>query len=160
MEWQTEFEKAVKERNALLAANAMLTADLGAAGRERDAAQAEAERLRAERDGCRAEVKSLNSYHDAAVTEVERLRQWQREAIIVSDQWDKVYEAAGKPGKLGDSMAMATKAEVERLRADYRSYHDEIGGIFLAAGQTPYKICKQIWALHADRSVKMAVEEK
>ena len=55
-------------------------------------------------------------------------------------------------------MAHSVVAEVERLRADYRSYQDEIGSIFLAAGQTPYRICKQIWALHADRLTKLVME--
>lgn len=55
-------------------------------------------------------------------------------------------------------MRQAAEAESEHLRADYLSYHNAVGGIFLAAGQTPYKICKQIWALHADRSAKLAME--
>ena len=29
-------------------------------------------------------------------------------------------------------------------------YHRRIGEIFLAAGQTPYRICKQLWTLHAE----------
>ena len=31
-----------------------------------------------------------------------------------------------------------------------REYHHLIGEIFLAKGQTPYRICKQLWALHAE----------
>ena len=29
-------------------------------------------------------------------------------------------------------------------------YHRRIVEIFLAAGQTPYRICKQLWTLHAE----------
>lgn len=40
-------------------------------------------------------------------------------------------------------------------------YHRRIGEIFLASGQTPYRICKQLWALHAEmerRIGKMVVD--
>lgn len=37
-------------------------------------------------------------------------------------------------------------------------YHHRIGEIFLAAGQTPFRICKQLWALHAEMSGRLALE--
>lgn len=39
--------------------------------------------------------------------ELARLRQWKAEAIMVLDQWELVWEAAGCPGELGESKAVA-----------------------------------------------------
>ena len=36
-------------------------------------------------------------------------------------------------------------------------YHRRIGDIFLAPGQTPYRICKQVWQLHAEMGRLLAV---
>lgn len=47
---------------------------------------------------------------------VEPLEEWKESAIKVMGEWDKVHEALGKPGKLGESMAAASLAEVVRLR--------------------------------------------
>jgi len=49
--------------------------------------------------------------------EVEPLEAWKESAIKVMGEWDKVWEALGNPGKLGESMAAASVAEIERLRA-------------------------------------------
>lgn len=48
--------------------------------------------------------------------ETYRLRVWKEEAMIVLQQWDKVWQALGKPGKIGDSMAEASRIEAERLK--------------------------------------------
>lgn len=42
-----------------------------------------------------------------------RLRQWKREAITVLTAWEAVWEAAGRPGRLGQSKAEAMLKWVE-----------------------------------------------
>lgn len=37
-----------------------------------------------------------------------------------------------------------------------KEYHAKIGEIFLAKGQTPFRICKQIWKVHAEMTGKLA----
>ena len=54
--------------------------------------------------------------------EVEPLEEWKESAINVMGEWDKVHEALGRPGKLGESIAAASLAEVERLKALVSSY--------------------------------------
>jgi len=49
--------------------------------------------------------------------QVEPLEAWKESAINVLGEWDKVHEALGKPGKLGESMAEASLLEVQKLRA-------------------------------------------
>jgi len=49
--------------------------------------------------------------------QVEPLEAWKESAINVLGEWDKVHEALGKPGKLGESMAAASLLEVQKLRA-------------------------------------------
>ena len=56
--------------------------------------------------------------------EVEPLEQWKESAIKVMGEWDKVHEALGKPGKLGESMAAASVAEIERLRVLVQRFVD------------------------------------
>lgn len=56
-------------------------------------------------------------YMKAWVEEVEPLEEWKESAIKVMSEWDKVHEALGKPGKLGESMAAASLAEVVKLQA-------------------------------------------
>lgn len=50
------------------------------------------------------------------VKENRRLNRWKREALVVLDEWDSVWKAAGRPGKLGESIALATATEVEHLK--------------------------------------------
>lgn len=57
--------------------------------------------------------------------EIERLRQWKREATTVIEEWEAVWEAAGKPGLLGQPKPNGLLAElgrledeIERLRAE------------------------------------------
>lgn len=38
-----------------------------------------------------------------------------------------------------------------------QEYHRRISEIFLAAGQTPFRICKQIWALHAEMERRLTL---
>jgi hypothetical protein len=52
-----------------------------------------------------------------ARTEIDRLRRWKAEAMAVLGDWEKVYEALGRPGQLGESKAKASEAEVLRLLA-------------------------------------------
>jgi len=59
-------------------------------------------------------TRSLNK---AGREQVEPLEAWKESAIKVLGEWDKVHEALGKPGKLGESMAAASLAEVQKLRA-------------------------------------------
>lgn len=49
--------------------------------------------------------------------EVESLRRWKAEATQVLDEWDRVWDALGKPGALGSSRALSSLAAVERLLA-------------------------------------------
>lgn len=39
--------------------------------------------------------------------ELERLRAWKTEALQVLGEWEQVWEAAGRPGRLGESKAKA-----------------------------------------------------
>lgn len=52
----------------------------------------------------------------AAWVEIARLRQWKQDACNVMTKWEKVWEALGRPGKLGRSKADGALVEVERLR--------------------------------------------
>ena len=49
--------------------------------------------------------------------ELEHLTRWKQEAIEVIIEWEKVYDALGKPGQLGKSKAAASVAEVTALRS-------------------------------------------
>ena len=40
-----------------------------------------------------------------ALKEIDYLRRWQTEMIAVVSEWEKVWEAAGRPGPLGGSKA-------------------------------------------------------
>jgi len=51
------------------------------------------------------------------VREIQRLKRWKAEALQVLNQWDEAWQAAGCPGQLGESIPMATAAEISRLRA-------------------------------------------
>lgn len=58
---------------------------------------------------------SGNQAANELLTEVERLRSWKREALEVIRAWERVHEALGRPGALGESKAAASLREVERL---------------------------------------------
>lgn len=46
---------------------------------------------------------------------IDRLEGWKAQALSVLNDWDKAWVAAGHPGPLGSSKALATAAEIERL---------------------------------------------
>lgn len=50
-------------------------------------------------------------------SEVEPLEGWKESAMEILGEWDQVHLALGQPGKLGESMAAASLAEVQKLRA-------------------------------------------
>ena len=58
---------------------------------------------------------STKSSEDLAA-EIANLKAWKDSAIALFAEWDKVHAALGSPGKLGQSMAQASLAEIERLR--------------------------------------------
>jgi hypothetical protein len=62
--------------------------------------------------------------------EIERLRKWKAEATAVLAAWDSVWEAAGRPGRLGSSKPEQTADEIARLRT---------------AGQALYDVLDQMW---------------
>jgi len=108
-------------------------------------AEAECERLQ----------KELNETQDELRETQQDMADWYEFGPLTD--WTKT-----KATRLRDELS-STKAEVARLRAavaESRAYHDAIGEIFLAPSQTPYKICKQVWALHAKQSTRLAVEAK
>ena len=45
--------------------------------------------------------------------EVACLQEWKREATTVLDEWEAVWHAAGRPGRLGESKAVAVRRLVE-----------------------------------------------
>jgi hypothetical protein len=59
-------------------------------------------------------------------SEVRELRAWKESAMSVLAEWDKVWETLGKPGRLGDSIAVASKKEIERLQGQVNSLIDEL----------------------------------
>ena len=52
------------------------------------------------------------------LVENDELRGWKESAINVLSEWDKVFDALGRPGKLGASKAESARAEVERILAE------------------------------------------
>jgi hypothetical protein len=50
-----------------------------------------------------------------ALKEIDYLRRWQLEATAVLAEWERVWEAAGRPGQLGQSKAAGL---LEALRYD------------------------------------------
>ena len=50
--------------------------------------------------------------------EIERLRAWKAEAIEVIRSWEQVWEALGRPGRLGESKAVAVLHAVENDSSD------------------------------------------
>lgn len=60
-----------------------------------------------------------DSFHPRLPSEVDRLRKWKREALRVLAEWEKVFEALGSPGELGDSKPAAVLAEIARREEKY-----------------------------------------
>ena len=65
--------------------------------------------------------------YSEAADEIDRLRRWKREATEVIERWDKVFDALGRPGRLGELKSVAAKSEVERLRAEVHALRDQRG---------------------------------
>lgn len=59
--------------------------------------------------------------------EVERLSSWKQEAIQVIASWEKIHERLGRPGRLGESKAAATLAEVEAMADRIDLLRDQVG---------------------------------
>ena len=55
------------------------------------------------------------------LAEVDRLRRWKSGATEVLAEWENVWAAADEPGRLGESKAKATAAEVDRLLAQVKA---------------------------------------
>lgn len=55
-----------------------------------------------------------------ADAELASLRRWKIEATEVIRQWDKVWGALGRPGRIGTSKSEGVLAEVERVKAEAR----------------------------------------
>jgi hypothetical protein len=49
-----------------------------------------------------------------------KLGRWKEEATAVLEEWDRVHEALGSPGALGESKAKAAQQEVVRLKTIVR----------------------------------------
>lgn len=64
----------------------------------------------------KSDVKALTAGMEALLDELERLATWKAEALTVSSEWEKTWESAGRPGKLGSSKAVGVRDEIERLR--------------------------------------------
>ena len=47
-----------------------------------------------------------------------------RQALIELAEWDRVHEALGSPGELGESKVLASLAEVERLKQEVKDMRD------------------------------------
>lgn len=58
---------------------------------------------------------SLSGLLADAADEIERLRRWKAEATAVIEEWEAVWESAGKPSLLGQSKPIGLMAELGRL---------------------------------------------
>ena len=52
--------------------------------------------------------------------EVRELEAWKLSAMLVLGEWEKVWEAVGKPGRLGASKAVSVREYLDN--ADYPDY--------------------------------------
>jgi hypothetical protein len=71
----------------------------------------------------------LRSALDAFSAEFDRLQAWNAEAAAALAAWEQVWEAAGRPGRLGTSKPEQTAAEVLRLRAAVVTQADTVRGL-------------------------------
>jgi len=74
------------------------------------------------------------AYARAIREEVEPLEAWKESAVKVMGEWYKVWEALNNPGKLGESTAASSLAEVERLRALVQAGEELAGRIGCGCG--------------------------
>lgn len=54
------------------------------------------------------------------------LKAWKESAMSVMAEWDKVYEALGRPGFIGSSMAASSLDEVKQLRQTIQALVDAL----------------------------------
>jgi hypothetical protein len=58
--------------------------------------------------------RAAHVQREEMLDELDRLRRWKAEATAVITEWEAVWEAAGRPGRLGESKARATRDEINR----------------------------------------------
>jgi hypothetical protein len=66
-------------------------------------------------------IEDAEDQAERALNEIDFLRRWRAEAVQVLDEWERVWEVAGRPGRLGVSKACA----VAELLDDYRTGTDD-----------------------------------
>lgn len=101
--------------------------------RQRDEARAAGVKAAATAALARLEVERLQ-------VEVEQLRRWRTEATLALNEWDKVYQALGQPGALGDSLAAASLAEIKRLRDALERRNAQMDSLYLVIESMADKI--------------------
>lgn len=50
------------------------------------------------------------------LSQVRYLKRWQREALVVLDEWEEVWEEMGRPGPMGRSKAKNVLDEIKRRK--------------------------------------------
>lgn len=108
--------------------------------------------------GSREAAEKLGARIDELVAEHERLHRWKREASEVMSKWEAVWEALGRPGKLGRSKAEGALAEVENLRAAsaraitlWQAAHPDRADIWPDQAELLVWLLEQLDALRAER---------
>lgn len=52
----------------------------------------------------------------SAADEIEQLREWKSQAMVELGKWDLVFDALGKPGRLGQNKAKAALQAIREQR--------------------------------------------
>lgn len=73
--------------------------------------------------------------------ELAQLRRWKAEAIDVIAQWETAWEAAGRPGRLGESKAAATAREIKRLRFEVGAWRNGVADVVEPLGYDREAAC-------------------
>lgn len=111
--------------------------------------------LAAENDRLRAltEDDPYSIYHEAAEmrSELMHLRRWKLEATEVIESWERVYEALGDVGGLGQPRSDAVLAEVLRMKAERDELRAELDRILDAIGDPDSLM---LW-VHEHNSIKL-----
>lgn len=76
---------------------------------------------------------------------IDRLERWKAEGMTVLGDWERVYEAAGSPGTLGESKAAAVLALVQRLTTptEYPSCPDCHSSMYLTPMGCTSEACSE-----------------
>jgi hypothetical protein len=61
--------------------------------------------------------------------DLAKLLRWKADALELLAQWDAAWVAAGRPGRLGQSIAECTTREIERLRAECAAWRDGVADV-------------------------------